>query len=148
MIITELKNFNRFVSLHHLFPKAFEFLNNFDLTNESEGRFPIIDDDMYAIVMNPGTGANKSPKLETHSKYLDIHFIVSGTEVFGWMHAEECINPEGLFDDEKDFLLYEDQAFEKVTLRKNNFVIVYPEDAHVPCVETTDLVKIVLKVKI
>ena len=148
MILSELQNKNRYINLHPLFGKAFAFLEKENLSQLPEGKLEIDGDDLFAIISKPGTSAEEIPKLEAHKKYIDIHYIIAGTELFGWKDLNDCKGVEGEFDFEKDYVLYNDQDFTNLLLNRNAFVVVYPEDAHSPGIKTEQLHKVVLKIKL
>ena len=148
MILSELQNNNRYINLHPLFGKAFAFLEKENLSQLPAGKLEIDGDDLFAIISKLGTSAEEIPKLEAHKKYIDIHFIIAGTELFGWKSLNDCKHVEGEFDFEKDYVLYNDQDFTNLLLIKNNFVVVYPEDAHSPGIRSEHLHKVVLKIKL
>jgi biofilm protein TabA len=148
MILSELQNKNRYINLHPLFGKAFAFLEKENLSQLPEGKLEIDGDDLFAIISKAGTSAEEIPKLEAHKKYIDIHYIIAGTELFGWKNLSNCKGVEGEFDFEKDYVLYNDQDFTNLLLNKNAFVVVYPEDAHSPGIKTEQLHKVVLKIKL
>ena len=148
MILSELQNKNRYINLHPLFGNAFTFLEKENLSQVPEGKLEIDGDDLFAIISKPGTSTEEIPKLEAHKKYIDIHFIIAGTELFGWKNLNDSKQVEGKFDFEKDYVLYNDQDFTSLLLKKNNFVVVYPEDAHSPGIKTEQLHKVVLKIKL
>ena len=141
MILSDLQNKYRYINLHPLFGKAFTFLEKENLNQLPEGRLEIDGDDLFAIISKPGTSAEEIPKLEAH-------YIIAGTELFGWKNLNDCKHVEGEFDFEKDFVLYNDQDFTSFLLNKYNFVVVYPEDAHSPGIKTEHLHKVVLKIKL
>lgn len=148
MILSELQNKNRYINLHPLFGKAFAFLEKENLSQLPEGKLEIDGDDLFAIISKPCTSAEEIPKLEVHKKYIDIHFIIAGTELFGWKNLSDCKGVEGEFDFEKDYVHYNDQDFTNLLLNKNAFLVVYPEDAHSPGIKTEQLHKVVLKIKL
>ena len=148
MIIDNLENNEKYKIIHPLFEKAFTFLKKENLNQLPEGKLEIVGDDLFAIISKPGTSAEAIPKLEAHKKYIDIHYIIDGTELFGWKNLDDCKQVEGEFDFEKDYVLYNDQDFTNLLLKKNNFLVVYPEDAHSPGIKTEQLHKVVLKIKL
>jgi len=148
MILSELQYKNRYINLHPLFGKAFTFLETDNLSQLPEGKFEIDGDDLFAIISKPGTSTEEIPKLEAHKKYIDIHYIIAGTELFGWKNLNDSNHIEGEFDFEKDYVHYNDQDFTNLLLNKNAFLVVYPEDAHSPGIKTEQLHKVVLKIKL
>jgi len=86
---------------------------------------------------------------EAHRKFLDIQYIVSGSEVVGWAPLEE-MTPAGEFNEEKDVGKYTG-TFEFVNIPAGKCYVVYPEDGHMPCVhleQPTEYTKIVVKLKV
>ena len=148
MILSEFQNKDRYINLHPLFEKGFVFLEKENLSQLPVGKLEIDGEDLFAIISKPGTSAEEIPKLEAHKKYIDIHYIIAGTELFGWKNLNDCKHVDGEFDFEKDFVLYNDQDFTSFLLNKYNFVVVYPEDAHSPGIKTEHLHKVVLKIKL
>ena len=65
-----------------------------------------------------------------------------------WKSLNYCDEKIGDFNIEKDYNFYQEKEFMKFTITKNKFVVFFPEDVHVPSIHTSDLIKIVMKVKI
>jgi YhcH/YjgK/YiaL family protein len=147
MILSTLNNDDRYAGLHTLFPQAFDFLKS-GIASLPDGKIEINGDDLFAIMSRPGTTAASELKPESHKKYLDIHYIIEGMELFGWKSINDVKNPEGTFDEEKDYILYNDQDYKELLLKKGDFMIVYPEDVHMPGIKTEQLHKVVLKIKL
>jgi biofilm protein TabA len=147
MILSTLNNYERYAGLHNLFPKGFNFLNS-GIASLPDGKTEINGEDLFAIISRPGTIVTNELKPESHKKYLDIHYIIEGTELFGWKNINDVQHPEGAFNEEKDYILYNDQDYKELLLKKGDFVIVYPEDVHMPGIKTEQLHKVVLKIKL
>ena len=147
MILDDIKNHDKYRVMHPLFSKAFDFINESDLLNLSDGKHEIEGDELFAIVSRNGNSDSVS-KLEAHKKYIDIHYAVSGSDTIGWKALGDCISPVGSFNFENDYILYNDNDFIKIPLLQNKFMIVYPEDVHAPLLQTKDLFKLVLKIKL
>jgi biofilm protein TabA len=148
MIISNINFSNRYSTLHPLFNKAFTFINTVNRHQLLLGKNEIENENLFAIFTEPGTTTNKNVKLESHCKYIDIHYIIEGAELFGYTSISNCHSPIGEFNTEDDYVLYNDVDFSTVLLAKGDFVIVFPEDPHAPGIETKNLKKIVLKVKL
>ena len=86
---------------------------------------------------------------EAHRKFLDIQYIVAGSEVVGWAPLEE-MTPAGEFNEEKDAGMYNGDV-QFITVPAGFCYVVYPEDGHMPCVHLdapTNYTKIVVKLKV
>ena len=147
MIIDNLLNHTKYKSLHPLFNEAFNYLNHLNLDNLVEGKIELLGTHLFAIC-STSHSIQPDTKLEAHQAYIDIHYIIEGTELFGWKALSECNKPIDAFNIEKDYILYDNTDYSTIKLTKGSFAIVYPEDAHAPGIETKNLKKIVLKIKI
>ncbi|MES2762460.1 MAG: YhcH/YjgK/YiaL family protein [Bacteroidota bacterium] len=148
MIINNISYKERYTNLHPQFTQAFDFINGFVPQKNIPGKIDIDGDTVFAIYSEPENANSNLSKLESHRKYIDIHFIISGSELFGWMPLLSCKSPIGDFNVEDDYILYDDKEFKKIQLTQSDFVIVYPEDTHAPGLETSDLKKLVIKIKL
>lgn len=147
MIIDNLVNYKKYNTLHPLFKNAFNYLISLNGNMLAEGKFEVMGTDLFAIHSLPNSSQSAS-KLEVHQAYIDIHYIFEGEELFGWKAISECSQPIGEFDIKKDYMFYNDTNYRTIKLTQNTVAIVYPEDAHAPGIKTTNLKKVVLKVKL
>ena len=88
---------------------------------------------------------------QTHKNYIDIQCIINGEEKIGVTNYKNCLIAEQ-YNEEKDieFLNYSgDELY--ITMKKNEFIILHPQDAHKPSIsigKTQKVKKIVVKVAI
>lgn len=148
MILDKISNYNKYLQLNIYFKKAFNFILNADFNELQNGRFDIDSDNLFAIVSRVGTTKLTEAKMESHQRYIDIHFIISGSETMGWKALQNCQGKIGDFNFEEDYVLYQEECFMSFVLPSQTFVIHFPEDVHLPCLSTKELFKIVLKVKL
>ncbi|MGL5649733.1 MAG: YhcH/YjgK/YiaL family protein [Clostridium sp.] len=87
---------------------------------------------------------------EGHKEYLDLHIILEGDEKIGYNLKEnlKLVN----FNEEEDFIKYEGKEQFFINLKKGDFAVFYPEDAHKvllkPSSECNHVEKVVLKAKL
>ena len=98
------------------------------------------------MVQQGSTHDLDSAKAEAHRKYLDIQYVISGSELCGWA-ATDTLTLSGQFDEGKDCGLYDGET---VPFRINAGMcyVLFPEDAHKPCGhigEPTQYTKLVIK---
>lgn len=142
----------KYEKIKELSPEAYEFclkLQNDDIEN---GRHDLTED-IFANVMTYETKYRAEACFEAHKKYIDIQIIIDGSEIISTqpidtMHKYKCLTPFGDGDTE----LYEvnSECIDNV-LNKGDFIILYPEDAHMPCVcigEKKTVKKAVIKVPV
>ena len=148
MILDTLHNAHRYHSLNPAFRAAFEFLVRPDLATLAPGRIPVDGDRVYAIVQqSPGRQRDQAP-LELHRKYIDIQYLLAGTEEMGWRPTPDCHHPKAPFDPAKDIGFFHDAPQSWFTVPPACFVIFFPEDAHSASVSPGPLHKVVMKVAI
>ena len=149
MIVDTLKNASKYFSVHPLFAKAFEFINQTDLANAVDGKSDIADG-LKAIFSNsPGKTKEAScSKFECHDKNIDIQLCINGVETIGWKPREKCATPNGDYNAEKDVQLYHDAPDMFFQLTDGQFAIFFPEDVHAPMIGEGQIKKLVIKVKI
>lgn len=51
-------------------------------------------------------------KFEAHNKYIDIQIPLSGSEQFGVKERKACTQAFGMFDNENDYILFDDAITE------------------------------------
>lgn len=151
MIADSIKN-------HSLYPlgpawkAAFEFLQT--LTPETEtGKRVIQGDRLFAGVDCYETKSRTAAKLETHRKYMDIQVLLSGEEVIE-IFPKQGLTVSTPYNPEKDAEFYQAPADApaKITLRPGQFLVFFPDDAHMPCLMTGNspepVKKVVIKVAV
>ncbi len=148
MILDILKNSGQYSNLHKLFPDAFAFLNEKDMKLPEPGKYEILGDDLFALVSEgPGKKASEA-KPEAHRKYIDIQYLVSGSELIGWSPITVCNNIFSGYDEGKDIIFFNDVPEQMIKMSPGSFVILFPGDAHAPMISEGIIRKVVLKVKL
>ena len=148
MIIDKLSNSGRYEDLHPGFGEAFDFLRKNNLAIIPDGRHNIAGDRVYVtITTQKGKGAKES-RLEKHSEYIDIHFVLEGTDVIGWRSFEECTNIAEGPEPGKDAESFLDEPDFYFKLHPGEFAVFFPEDCHAPLAHENALRKGVVKVAV
>lgn len=119
--------------------------------NPKEGRYTLDEDGLYALVLSYDTGPARSSRFETHRKYADLQYTVSGAESIDWA-PRESLAFDGDYDAEKDLLFHRaGPAFGRVVNAAGFFSFYTPVDAHRPKIRTTDhtsVLKVVVKIPV
>ena len=148
MILGQIKEANRYLSINPHFAKAFAFLAQDGLAELDTGKHEIDSDNVYAMVIK-GTGQSHSQaKLEVHRKYIDVQYIISGSDDMGWKDLKACKDSLGPYDPQGDAELFADTPSTWVTISPGDFAIFFPEDAHAPAGGENDFHKVVVKVAV
>lgn len=149
MIIDSLHNASKYHQLHPLFAKAFEFIQNNDLTSVENEVIEI--EEGLKLIVNTAQGKSKEMSIanfECHNQNIDIQVCLQGTETMGWKPRENCTKPKSDYNFEKDVLFFGDTPDMYFQLNPGQFVIFFPEDVHAPMIGTEMIKKLVFKVAI
>ena len=146
MIADSLKNYKSYLGIAPRLTKAFEFILNNDIAAMEDGRHNIDGDEIFAMVSSPELKQPENAPVETHKKYLDIQLVLSGSERFGWIAAEELAAPSAPFDEAKDICFWEDKPTMYFDLHVGQMAIFLPEDGHAPMIGEGKIKKCIVKV--
>jgi len=129
--------------------KAFEFLKNEDLKGIEVGTHEIDGKDVYVIVSQYNSKNHEDAKFESHRKYNDIHYVVSGTEYIGVqdLSASKVMTP---YNEVRDIAFYHPEKSVQLLGAPGNFIFCFPNNVHSPGMKVVDSVpvkKVVIKVK-
>ncbi|MBO5069356.1 MAG: YhcH/YjgK/YiaL family protein [Roseburia sp.] len=145
MITGNIKSCEKYNNVHKDFEKVFDYLKN-NLNKESTGRADLADG-VWVNAPSAPTSDGTSTTFEAHRKYLDIHYIISGKEAFGYSNVESLTTTKE-YSENEDYELLEGEI-STIILNEGDFCIVFPEDAHIPCMQklSDNLVRVVAKIK-
>ncbi len=144
MILDSLTHATRYESLHPAFGDAFRFLRG--VYGIPDGSREIRGKDLYAMISTSHGKPREEAFLESHRRYIDIHFCLEGTEEIGWRALARCAAVNVPYDSSKDVETYTDTPETWCVLPAGSFAIFFPEDAHAPLVSHGMLRKAVIKV--
>ncbi len=108
---------------------GFQYLQTADLANTAPGRVEIDGDNVFALVQEYNTKPKEKGFWEAHRKYIDIQYVVSGSEHMGYANLSQL--DAGDYDEAKDFLpLHGNGTF--ILLPAGMFTLFFPQDGHMP----------------
>ena len=148
MILDRLEESGRYAQVHPLFPRAFDLLARTDLRSLPPGRHPIEGDRLYLVIANEEGKGTEGAVLEAHRKYIDIQFVVEGTDMIGWRPLAECPGVISPYDVSKDVELFGEKPHGWSRVSGSAFALFFPADAHAPLGGTGLLRKAIVKVAI
>ena len=129
MILDDLKNAAQYHGLGARFEKGLRWLVDNDVAGMAPERYDIDGDDVYVMVQEYDSKPKADGFWEAHRQYADIQLVVAGAEHMGY--AATPTLTAGDYDDSRDFLpLDGDGMF--VELRAGTFMVLWPQDAHMP----------------
>ena len=148
MIVDTLENSHLYTPKDTPLAKAMEYLSKTDFSKLAPDRYDIDGDNIYAMVLEYDSRPLEGAEFEAHRDYADVHYVRQGTERMGYMNIKHLTVTEP-YDKEKDCEMLKGDV-DIVTLSDGMFAVVYPEDAHIPClaVDGPALVKkVVIKIR-
>lgn len=149
MVLDKLANASRYYSLHPLFESAFAYLTNTDLASAATGVHEIEGRNLFAIISDGPGFSKEAYKLEVHRKYIDIQYIISGTDRMGWKDLAQCAAPNDPYQEERDAAFFPDRTNSWFEVPAGSFTIFFPDDAHAAMVTGERVVrKVVLKIAV
>jgi biofilm protein TabA len=146
MILCSKDELHRYVSLHSRLPQAFSFLSRPDVAASAPGRVELDGDALYAIVNIQQGKTQPEATLEAHRRYIDIHYVLAGTERMGWKPLTECRSIVTPYNSEKDIEFLGEAPDNWCVVQPGMVALFFPEDAHAPMVSNDLIHKIILKV--
>lgn len=148
MIMDRLANAELYFAMHPRFAAAFRYLRTTDLQNLADGEHEIDGRKLFvSVASTPGRG-RAGAKLEAHRKYIDIQFVIRGSDDIGLKPTAECRDVELDYDDGHDCSLFRDAPTNWVHVPTGSFTIFYPDDGHAPLGTSEPVKKAVVKVQI
>lgn len=148
MIIDNLSNSNIYSHLSERIARAFQYLKVNDFYMITPGKYEIDGDNVFAIVAEYQTRDESEGKPESHKKYIDVQFVVKGSELIGYatLGDQEIISD---YNEENDITFYKSET-SFVRIDEGMFAIFFPDDVHLPGIKVNEksfLKKVVVKVK-
>lgn len=130
------------------FRASFDFLQRKDLAELAEGEYPICHG-VTAYIQLYTTSPKEQLRFETHEKYFDIQYVVTGQEGIGVL-PKEGLTEETAYDAQKDIQFWQEPEYAgMVVLHPGDYAVLPPEMAHKPRIslgENCSLRKVVVKV--
>lgn len=130
--------------------EAVEVIKNVKFDEMELGKH-VVNDDFYMLLQ---TYESKKPEVarhEAHKKYVDVQYIVEGTEQIDIAPAS-IMEVDEEYDADRDIVFFKEPAQATTfVLTTGGYAVLYPEDSHKPgvCVgQPSKVKKIVGKVRI
>ena len=138
MIIDNLANAEKYISLNKDFKLVFDFLKNNNLADLECGRHELRGNEVFFNLQEYET--KPVQKLEAHKKYIDIQVPIIGEEYMGYTNINNTSVSES-YNEEKD-VMFLNGSVDKVKANNKTFIIFYPQDAHMPALCTNSPLKV------
>lgn len=148
MVIDKIENHKLYVGLSEKIAKAFNYINETDLSQTVSGKYEIDGNNIFALVQEYDTKDENDCKLEGHTKYIDIQYMIQGVEQMG---VATMRNQTTAFKNEEDDLTFFEGDSTLLMVEAGMFTIFFPDDLHMPGIKVkriSKVKKVVIKVRV
>ena len=149
MIYGNIKNKEEFDFLPEKLKVCFDYCLKNDLKFFEKGCYEINGKDLFVNIVEYETTTEENRFWEAHKQYLDIHLILQSEEIINVNFIDNM--EQKSFVKEDDFLSLEGNKKSSIVLQEGDFLICYPNDAHMTALKVNDTKKVkkaIFKVKI
>lgn len=128
---------------------AFNWMKNQDLKSLAVGKYPIDGENVFASVTEIIDKPFEDTKWESHKKYIDLQYVISGEEKIGIAPTTNA-KVTNDYNPAKDVANYEINEADFVIANHKVFYLFFPEDAHRPNIKVNEekVKKLVIKIKV
>ncbi|NBI32572.1 YhcH/YjgK/YiaL family protein [Enterorhabdus sp. P55] len=117
--------------------QAVEHMEQMLASNPEDGVYET-NDWLTVTVKRVSTDYAANRKLESHRKHVDIQWIIEGEEAID-IASVSSLSLETPYDPKEDVAFWERKAsMTRVVLREGSYVVLYPKDAHMPCIAVSE----------
>jgi biofilm protein TabA len=131
VIIDRLQNPSVITALPSRLKQAVQYLQTTNLAVLPVGRHNLDGDRLFVLVQEYTTRSPGECKWEAHRMYIDVQYLVRGTERMGFSNIAQATEQEP-YDAARDVAFFQ-PGEDYVTVREGMLAIFGPEDVHAPC---------------
>ena len=148
MIVDRLDRAEPYFDMHPAFEQVFKFLREESLSEILHGRYDIDGVRLFYKVSKRQGRIRTESRLETHRKYIDIQYVISGVDEMGWRTASECKTVDVPYNEDRDVTYFQDEPESWKEVHAESFAIFFPQDVHALLVSGGEIHKVVFKVAV
>ncbi len=148
MIADKIENAGLYAGLGKRLAAGLKYIGTTDLKALAPGRYDI-EEGVFALISEYDSKEESECKPEAHEKYIDIQYLISGSEKIGYAPLEGQV-PSIPYDAERDLVFYNVEV-SYTKMEAGMFAIYFPTDIHRPGVKQETSVpvkKLVIKVRV
>ena len=149
MILDTLDNAHLYEPLGEGFAKAFAYLCSARPATDPIGSHQLDGKALFVNVEEYTSKPIEKGRYESHRKYADVQYVVSGSEQMGYAPINTLSEIE-TYDPGRDVAFYKGQGT-MLHVPAGSFAVFFPQDGHMPCIaddEPAGVRKVVVKVRI
>jgi YhcH/YjgK/YiaL family protein len=149
MVLDKIENSTMYGQLTERISRAFDYIHSTNLEELKPGKHEVENEDIFAILSEYETKERSECSLEAHRKYIDIQYMLKGSELIG-ITFQNGQTPTKPYDEADDYELYQEEA-SYIQLTPGKFAIFFPEDLHMPGLRISgpgQVRKLIMKVRV
>lgn len=152
MIFDSIYNRKQYAGIHPGIDCLLELMKDYTPNNYPEGRVDVDGDALFMNFADYETHGSDTALLEAHKQYIDVMYMVEGSEIIYIKPTAEMRHITKPYDPEMEALLGQMESdTAAIRMEPGRFIILFPQDAHAPgCYvdEVQKVKKIIGKVRI
>ena len=149
MIFDKICNIKNYKGINKNLDIAIDSIARKEYIEGISGKNLVLEEEVFFNVQNYITKNQEECFFETHKEYLDIQLVMFGEEKIGVTEIEK-LKLDKEYDKERDLETQKGDPEIVFEMNKNNFLILFPGEPHMPGIknnENIEIKKIVYKIK-
>ena len=135
MIFDHIHNLNNYGHGDAPLLRALQLIRDTDFSRLEDRTYEVEGRDLFFFIQSYETSqTNDTP--EAHRKYIDIQYMISGTEVMGVAQLD-TVTEEVEARPQNDIWFYH-APMDYITVKPGMFTVFFPNDTHAPCISPTE----------
>lgn len=136
MIFGNIRHEKTYANLDKDLLKCLNYAKENMLLDFEKGSYEIEGKDIFVNIVEYETCEKEDRFWEAHKKYIDVHLMLDGSERINVNFIENLEQKE--YEEDGDFLPLDGDNNGYVELRKGDFLVCYPEDAHMTAIKVNE----------
>ena len=146
MILDTIKNASLYANIHAGIDKILSLAKDYTADNYPSGKLNVDGDSVYMIFASYETHEKEGALTEAHRKYIDVMYMVEGSETIYVKPTDKLANVTKEYDPSIEALLADiDDDTTAVRLEEGSFIVLFPDDAHAPACDPLPITNVKVK---
>ncbi|MCM3765106.1 YhcH/YjgK/YiaL family protein [Neobacillus niacini] len=141
MIADHIGNFELYKGITERVNRAVQYIQNHDFAGLQTGTHEVEGDEIFFNLIEYVTKDQEERFWESHKKYLDLHYILEGSEFIAREQFDKMTVTKE-YDEQDDYYLLEGKVQSKVKLEQGDFMLLFPDDVHMTGIKVDDPEKV------
>lgn len=149
MIFGNIKHEKTYSKIEDDLKVCFEYAKKNALSEFDKGSYQLDGDNIFVNIVEYETCGKEQRFWEAHKKYIDIHLMLEGSEIIDVGFIENLVQKD--YQEKEDFLPLEGDPTGSIKLEEGDFLVCYPEDAHMTAIKVnkkSSIKKAIFKVRL